>query len=204
MARRDGAADNVYTLNATHRKDLTVRPIVLAPILAAVVGALSVSPTHAAPAAATSCNLNGSWVANNAETARYVAAINPTTTAITITSGALSATFNRGTFTFGSIGLKLKGRKGGASIKQELDIQSVAPYTARARQIALGPGSFKITYISTVIKTSSGVTVPVRLPNLANRSPRGSLAYTCTASVLHLHVPAGAAGVTLTLRRSHR
>jgi hypothetical protein len=67
----------------------------------------------------------------------------------------------------------------------------------------LGPGSFKITYINTVIHTSSGVTVPVRLPNLANRSPRMALAYSCTPSVLRLHVPAGAAGVTLTLRRSH-
>ncbi len=162
----------------------------------------STSTATAAPARGEACRLGGSWVANNAETARYVAAINPTTTAITITSGALSATFHGGTFTFGSIGLRLKGRKGSASIKQELDIQSVAPYTARASQLALGRGSFKITYISTVIKTSSGVTVPVRLPNVARRSPRGTLAYSCTARVLHLHVPAGAGTVTLTLRKS--
>jgi hypothetical protein len=178
-----------------------VRPIVLALALAAFVGALAVSPTSAAPAATTSCNLSGSWVANNAETARYVAAINPTTTAISITSGALSATFDHGQFAFGSIGLHLKGSKGGATIKQELDIQTTAPYTTRAGQLRLGPGSFKITYISTVIKTSSGTTVPVRLPNIGNRAPRMSLAYTCTPSLLHLHVPAGAAGVTLTLRR---
>lgn len=180
-----------------------MRPLVLALAFAAVLGALSVSPTSAATTTGTSCNLGGSWVASTAETARYVAAINPTTTAITITSGALSATFDRGKFTFGSIGLHLKGRKGAATIKQELDIQTAAPYTTRAGQLRLGPGSFKITYISTVIKTSSGTTVPVRLPAVANRSPRMSLAYTCTPSALHLHVPAGAAGVTLTLRRDH-
>ena len=73
-----------------------MRPIVLALALAAIVGVLPVSPTSAAPANATSCNLHGSWVANNAETARYVAAINPTTSAITVTSGALSATFTGG------------------------------------------------------------------------------------------------------------
>ena len=178
-----------------------MRPIVFTLALAGLVAALSVSPAYAAPAASTSCNLRGSWVANTAETARYVAAINPTTTAITITSGALSATFDRGTFTFGSIGLHLKGRKGGATIKQELDIQTVAPYTTVPGRLVLAAGSFKITYISTVIKTSTGVTVPVRLPNVGNRFPRTSLAYTCTPSVLRLHVPAGAAGVTLTMRR---
>ncbi len=175
--------------------------LVLVFVTALVGGSVGTSGASAAPSRAETCGLGGSWVANQAETARYVAAINPTTTAITITSGALSATFHRGTFTFGSIGLKLKGRKGGATIKQELDIQSVAPYTAQASVIALRPGSFKITYISTVIKTSSGVTVPVRLPNLANRSGRGSLPYSCTARVLHLRVPAGAGNVTLTLRK---
>jgi len=200
---KTAATDNVFTLTAPNRKDPAVRPIVLALALAAIVGVLPVSPTAAAPVNATSCNLHGSWVANNAETARYVAAINPTTTAITITSGALSATFNSGRFTFGSIGLHLKGVKGGALIKQELDILTKAPYTTAPGQLRLGPGSFKITYISTVIKTSNGVTVPVRLPNAGSRSPRMSLAYSCTPSVLHLHVPAGARGVTLTLRRDH-
>ena len=171
-------------------------------VVALVGGSVTHSDAAAAPASGQACRLGGSWVANRAETARYVAAINPTTTAITITSGALSATFHSGTFTFGSIGLELEGRKGAATIKQELDIQSVAPYTARARVIALRPGSFKITYISTVIKTSSGVTVPVRLPNLANRSGRGLLPYSCTPRVLHLRVPAGAGTVTLTLRKS--
>jgi hypothetical protein len=170
-------------------------------VAALVAGAAAHSNASAAPTSAQACRLGGSWVANRAETARYVAAINPTTTAITITSGALSATFNSGTFTFGSIGLELKGRKGAATIKQELDIQSVAPYTAGASAIALRPGNFKITYISTVIKTSSGVTVPVRLPNLANRSARGSLPYSCTPRVLHLRVPAGGGNVTLTLRK---
>ena len=46
-----------------------MRPIVLALALAAIVGVLPVSPTAAASASATSCNLRGSWVANNAETA---------------------------------------------------------------------------------------------------------------------------------------
>ena len=137
-----------------------MRPIVLAFALAAIVGVLPVSPTAAAPVNATACNLRGSWVANNAETARYVAAINPTTTAITITSGALSATFNSGRLTFGSIGLHLKGVKGSASIKQELDILTKAPYTTAPGQLRLGPGSFKITYISTVIKTSNGAHGP--------------------------------------------
>ncbi len=35
----------------------------------------------------------------------------------------MSATFDGGSFTFGSLGLKLKGRKGATRIKQEIDIE---------------------------------------------------------------------------------
>jgi len=61
-------------------------------------------------------------------------ALNPTTTAITLTrtSEALSATFDRGTFTIGSLGLKLKGVHGWDEDQAEIDIEAVAP-TPRPR-----------------------------------------------------------------------
>lgn len=172
-------------------------------LFAALSACLPVSGSSAAPGAAAACSLPGSWVASTAETNRYMQALNPTTTAITVTSGALSATFDRGTFTFGSLGLKLKGRKGAISIKEELDIEAVAPYTAAAGRISLGRGTYKLRYISVVITTSSGTTVPVRLPSTSTATPRGAAAYTCTPSTLRLRVPLGGGdrGVTLTLQR---
>lgn len=172
-------------------------------LFAAVVGScLPVSGSSAATVATEACNLRGSWVANTAESTRYMRALNPTTTTITVTSGALSATFDRGSFTFGSLGLKLKGRKGATRIKQEIDIEAVAPYSAAAGRISLGRGTYKLRYISNVITTSNGVTVPVRLPSTSIATPRGGAGYTCTPNTLHLRVPLGGdRGVVLTLQR---
>ena len=166
-----------------------------------IFAVVSAPLSSAASARADACNLRGSWVASTAETTRYVQAINPTTTEIRVTSGALSATFADGRLTVGSIGLKLKGRKGRATIKQEIDIEAVAPYRVAGSRLALGRGTYKLIYISNVIKTSSGVTVNANLPNVNTPTPPSTVAYSCTPSTLRLHVAAGASGVTLTLRR---
>lgn len=172
--------------------------VLLAGLAAAGLG---VSSAAAEPAASEACNLRGSWIASTAETNRYMQRLNPTTTAITVTSGALSATFDRGTFTFGSLGLKLKGRKGATKIKEEIDLEAVAPYRVAAGRLTLGRGTYKLRYISVVITTSSGVTTPVRLPSQSVATPGNAVPYSCTPSVLRLQVPVGASGVTLTMQR---
>jgi hypothetical protein len=175
-----------------------VTSIVLA-LAAALVAAFA--PFGAAtPLRAQACNLRGSWVANNAETQRYVQAINPTTGNIEVTSGALSATFDHGRFHFGSLGLHLVGTKGQTTIKEEIDIEASAPYHVVGRNLALGAGTFKLTYIDVILITHGRQAI-VHLPNQSTATPRQTLAYSCTPSALHLHVAAGAAGVTLTLHR---
>ena len=128
-------------------------------------------------------------------------ALNPTTTRITVTRGALSATFDRGTFTFGGIGLELMGRKGRTSIKEQVDMEAVAPYRSRGGRIALGEGSYKLQYVSVVLVLAGGISTPVRLPNQSVDTPAQTVPYTCTGRTLRLHVPTPAGGaVTLTLR----
>ncbi len=173
-------------------------------LLAALLAAgVATSTAAAAPLAGQSCNLRGSWVASTAEANRYFQEINPTTTGIKVQSGALSANFAGGKFTFGSLGLKLKGRKGATTIRQEIDMQAVAPYTVHGSQLRLGPGSYKLRYISVVVNTSSGSTIPLRLPNTGVRTAARSFPYSCTQNTLRLRVLAGATGVavTLTLQR---
>jgi hypothetical protein len=171
-------------------------------VLAVAIGAVSVAPLSSASTnAAQACNLRGSWVASTAETNRYLRAINPTTTDIRVTSGALSATFHRGTLTVGSLGLRLTGRNSTSRLEQEIDIQAVAPYRVNGGRLALGRGTYKLVYISTVVITSSGITVPVDLPNQRRATPPSSVPYSCTPSTLRLRVAAGAGGVTLTFRR---
>lgn len=173
--------------------------------LVLALGVVSFAPlSSAAPAGAQACNLRGSWVASNAETNRYLAAINPTTTRIRATSGALSATFTRGTLTVGSIGLQLSGRNSGTRIEQELDIAAVAPYSARGSRLELGRGTYKLVYIRSIIVTSSGTTVPVDLPPQRTATPPSTIPYSCTPSTLRLRVAAGAGGVMVTFRRDRR
>ena len=171
-------------------------------LLTTLLAALLASSSTAAPSGAQACNLRGSWVASTAETNRYLRAINPTTTAITVQSGALSATFDRGTFTFGSLGLKLEGRKGQTRLEEEIDIEAVAPYRAAAGQLSLGRGTYKLRYVSVVITTSSGTSTSVRLSNQSVSTTPSAVPYTCTPSALRLRVPvATGGGVTLNLRR---
>ena len=170
-------------------------------LLAAAVAAGVASAAGASGSSSQACNLRRSWVASNAETNRYMQALNPTTTAITVTRGALSATFDRGTFTFGGIGLELTGRKGGTTIKEQVDMEAVAPYRSRVGRIALGAGSYKLRYVNVELILASGVSAPVRLPNQSVGTPPRTLPYTCTPRTLRLNVPTPAGGtVTLTLR----
>jgi hypothetical protein len=171
-------------------------------LLAAAIGAALLVPlSTASSGATTACNLRGSWVASTAETNRYLRAINPTTTEIRATSGALSATFGRGTLTVGSLGLRLTGRKGATTIKQEIDIAAVAPYRVAGSRLALGRGTYKLVYVSSVVVTSRGTVVPLDLPPQRRATPPSSVAYSCTPSTLRLRVAAGAAGVPITFRR---
>ncbi len=167
----------------------------------AVIGTLVLVPFSAAsPSSAQACNLRGSWVANTAVTNQYFQALNPTTGDIHVTSGALSATFARGRFSLGSIGLHLVGTKGQTTIKEEIDLQSEAPYTVRGTSIVLGRGTYKLVYINVVL-TTHGKSKQVNLPTHALSTPGHSLSYSCTPNVLQLHVPVGARTVTLTMRR---
>ncbi len=174
----------------------------LAVAVAALVACFTAEFASATPVVGAACNLRGSWVASTAEANRYLRAANPTASSVTVTSGALSATFNRGVLTFGSLGLKLKVVTPGARLKQELTIESVAPYTASARRLTFGRGTYKLRYISAVVTTSSGITVPLRLPGASANVPASSTTYTCTPNLLNLRVPlANGRGVTLALRR---
>jgi hypothetical protein len=171
-------------------------------LFAVLVASSTAASAFAAPAVGAACNLRGSWVASTAEANRYLRAANPTASSVTVTNGALSATFHRGILTFGSLGLKLKVVTPGARLKEEITIESVAPYTASAGRLSFGRGTYKLRYISAVVTTSSGITVPLRLPGSSATVPRSSTGYTCTPSVLRLRVPlAGGRGVTLALSR---
>jgi hypothetical protein len=170
-------------------------------LLVSVAAGLFADRTAAAPDAAQACNLRGSWTANNAETNQYFRAINPTTGDISVVSGALTATFTRRQWTFGGIGLKLVGHKGRTTIKEEIDLESTAPYTVHGSTIHLGAGSYKLIHISTVL-ISNGKSKSIRLPNTSIATPGNDVGYNCTPRVLHLQVAAGASTVTLTLARS--
>ncbi|HET9243626.1 MAG TPA: hypothetical protein VFN99_09280 [Gaiella sp.] len=171
-------------------------------LLVVAIGAAAFVPVSSAGSVAgQACNLRGSWVASTAETNRYLRAINPTTTDVRATSGALSATFDRATLTVGSLGLRLTGRKGATTIKQELDVAAVAPYRVNGGRLALGRGTYKLVYVRSVVITSSGVTVPLDLPAQRRATPPSSVAYSCTPGTLRLRVAAAAGGVTVAFRR---
>ena len=108
------------------------RSMLVFALAASVIAVVALAPVSAASTSSgQACNLRGSWVANTAVTSQYFQALNPTTGDIRVTSGALSATFDRGRFSLGSIGLHLVGTKGQTTIKEEIDLQSEAPYTVR-------------------------------------------------------------------------
>jgi len=174
---------------------------ILIVVTVSVVAALFAGRSAASPDAAQACNLRGVWTANNAETNRYFQAINPTTGDISVVSGALSVAFTRRQWTFSGIGLKLVGQKGHTTIKEEIDLDATAPYTVHGSTIHLGPGSYKLIHVSTVL-ISNGVSKSIRLPNTSVATPGNDVGYTCTPRVLHLEVAAGASSVTLTLARS--
>lgn len=175
-------------------------PLALLLAVATAVCASVVPGAVAASKRGQACNLRGSWVANNAETNRYFQALNPTTGDLRVASGALSATFTRGTWTFGGIGLHLVGRRGSTTIKEEIDLDATAPYTVRGATIHLGNGHYKLIHVHTTL-TTSGKTASVNLPNTNVATPPKDVPYRCTPRVLHLTVTAGLTNVTLTLRR---
>ena len=91
--------------------------------------AVSAPPSSSAvPQATQTCNPRGSWVKTAAETSRFAHAINPTTTDIHTAGGALSATFDRGVLTYGVLSLTIIGERAGSTIKEVVDIETVAPY----------------------------------------------------------------------------
>ena len=129
-------------------------------------------------------------------------ALNPTSSEIHLTQGALSATFTRTTFTLGGLSLGLVGRLGRSTLREVVDIEAVAPYRVRGSRIELGAGTYKIHYVSAKL-TRSGRTTALRLPNSSIRTPSSSVPYSCTPRVLHLTVAPGgtARGVMLALQR---
>jgi hypothetical protein len=186
------------------RKVDTMRHAAIAlAVLAAVLGGI-VSSSRAAPSEPQACNLRGSWVAGTAEANRYMSALSPGATEIRLTSGALTATFTRTTFTLGGVGLHLVGKLGGTTIKEEVDIEGVAPYRVRGSRLALGRGTYKVNYVHATI-TVQGRTKPLRLPSSSVATPGSSVPYSCTPRVLHLTVAPGGTGrgVSLAMQREH-
>ena len=169
--------------------------------LAVVLGGL-VSSSRAEPTRPQACNLRGSWVAGTQEASRYMAALSPGAADIRLTSGALTATFTRTTFTLGGLGLHLVGKLGGTTIKEEVDIEGVSPYRVHGSRLGLGRGSYKVHYVRATI-TVQGRTKPLRLPNSSIATPPSSVPYSCTPRVLQLAVAPGGVGggVSLALRR---
>jgi len=161
-----------------------------------------VASSHAEPSAPSACNLRGSWVASTDEADRYMTALNPTSTDLHLTSGALSATFTRTTFTFGGLSLMLVGRLGRSTLKEEVDIEGVAPFHVRGSHIDLGAGHYKIHYISARL-IRAGRTTQLHLPSSSLATPSSSVAYSCTPRLLHLEVAPGGSSrsVTLALQR---
>jgi len=180
-----------------------VRHTAIALVALAAVLCGVVSSSRADPARPQACNLRGSWVAKTAEADRYMQALNPTSSEIRLTHGALSATFTRTTFTFGGLSLGLVGKLGQSTLREVFDIEAVAPYRVRGTRIALGKGTYKIHYVSAKL-TQHGRTTALRLPNSALDTPASSVPYSCTPRVLHLTVAPGgtARGVMLALRRT--
>lgn len=181
-----------------HRLRLTA--IGVAGIVAILAG--SVSSSRAESSAPQACNLRGSWVASASEASRYMAALNPTSSTIELTSGSLSATFTRTTFTFGGLSLHLVGKLGESTLREVVDIEAEAPYHVRGSHVDLGGGTYKLHYISAKL-TRRGRTTALRLPNSAIATPPRSVPYSCTPRVLNLQVSPGGTGrgVTLALRR---
>jgi hypothetical protein len=172
----------------------------------AAVGALAAAlaaTTGAAPSGTSACNLRGSWVAGTAEANRYMGALNPTASEITVARGSLTATFDRGTYTFGGLSLILVGKLGHTKIKEEVDIEATAPYTVRGTRIALGKGSYKLHYVHVQLIIPGG-SKTIHLADQALDTPPSSVAYRCTPRTLRLTVPTTAgSGVALNLQRAH-
>jgi hypothetical protein len=177
-----------------------MRPFRLAVTLVAVAGATvaSVGSSRASPAAPSACNLRGSWVANTAEADRYMSELNPTSSEIHLTSGALTATFTRTTFTFGGLSLHLVGRLGRSTLKEVIDIEGVAPYHVRGTRVELGRGTYKIHYVSAKL-IRSGRTTRLRLPSSSIATPPRAVPYSCTPRVLQLTIAPGGSSSTVLL-----
>ena len=177
-----------------------MRPFRLAVILVAAAGATvaSVGSSQASPAASSACNLRGSWVANTAEADRYMSALNPTSSEIHLTSGALSATFTRTTFTFGGLSLHLVGKLGRSTLKEIVDIEGVAPYHVRGAWVELGRGTYKIHYVSAKL-IRNGRTTRLSLPSSSIATPPSAVPYSCTPRELHLTIAPGGSSTSVML-----
>jgi len=158
----------------------------------------------AAPAAPAACRLAGSWAAGTAEVNRYFRAINPTATQLAVTHGGLTATFDRGKFVFGGLGIGLDAQIGKTKLAQEIDIETAAPYRSAAGRIVLSRGTYRLHYVRAKLTTRQGATRLIQLPDQSATTPGGTVPYSCTRSTLRLRVPVGGTrGVTLTLHRAH-
>lgn len=166
-----------------------------------VAAVCAATPALAAPRPST-CNPRGSWVASTAETNRFMQALNPTQTSIMVVRGAMSATFDRGHLSYGSLSLTLTGELGRTRIKEVVDVLTEAPYRVRGRQLVLGAGSYSLHYISVTLYPRGGGSTRVRLPDSHIATRAVSVGITCTSSTLQWTVPLpSGGGVPLTFRR---
>ncbi len=158
----------------------------------------------AAPASgvALTCNPSGSWVAGTAAANEFFQRLNPTQTTISVERGALSATFDHGHLTYGSLSLTLAGTLGATRIKEVVDLETEAPYHVRGARLVLGAGTYSLHYVSVTLYPRGGGTAHPRLPDQHIATPPTSVAISCTRSTLRWTVPVPhRAGVPLTFHR---
>ncbi len=146
------------------------------------------------------CNLHGSWIADSAETERYVRAFfnsGGVMTDLRVKGGPLIATFAGRTFTLGALNLKLTGDAAtpGLKIVEIVDLETVQPYRVASRRISLSRGTKTVTIVRAYFVTPTG---SKRFPAKNQKVPviAGMLPYTCTSTVLRLKLPVGRTGAT--------
>ena len=128
--------------------------------------------------------------------------INPTRSTITVVRGAMSATFDHGQLSYGALSLTLNAVLGTTRLKEVIDILTEAPYRVRGGRLVLGAGSYSLHYISAVLRTRTGATTRVRLPDQHVATGPVSVPIACSGSTLQWTVPLPAGGgVPLTFHR---
>lgn len=170
-------------------------------LLAVLAAAMLAPPAVGDSTEQQACNLRGSWIADSAETSRYVrASFDPggVMTDLTVKGGPLIATFAGRSFTLGALNLKLTGRSRtpGLKIVEIVDLEMIAPYRVAGRRISLSRGTKTVKIVRAYFVTPTG---SKRFPAKNQRVPTivSTVPYTCTATVLRLKLPVGRTGTTL-------